>query len=181
MLARLERELPERGYFYEPKWDGFRAVAFRDGEWVELQSRNLNPFGRYFPELAEALRTVDERRFVLDGEIVIPSRESFDFGALLKRVHPACSRVDRLRHETPATYVAFDLRAAGDEDLRRRPFAERRHRLELPLHDAPEHLFLTRSPKMSSSPGRGSTASRGAASTASSPKPPRSSTRRAGA
>jgi predicted RNA-binding protein YlqC (UPF0109 family) len=117
MLARLARTLPEGGYLYEPKWDGFRALAFRDGADVELQSRNLNPFGRYFPELTEALLELSRPRFVLDGEIVISEQAGFDFGALLKRVHPARSRVERLRLETPAAFVAFDLVAEDDDDV----------------------------------------------------------------
>ena len=130
MLARLKRTLPERGHLYEPKWDGFRALAFRDGGWADLQSRNLNRFGRYFPELVEALKSVDEQRYVIDGEIVVVGPEGFDFGALLKRVHPARSRIERLRAETPATFVAFDILAAGDRDLRRLPFVDRRAVLE---------------------------------------------------
>ena len=143
MLARLERELPPSGHIYEPKWDGFRAIAFRDGAWAELQSRNLNRFGRYFPELVEALLAVRDDRFVIDGEIVVAGDPAFDFGALLKRVHPARSRVERLRRETPASFVAFDLLAAGDRDVRREPFVERRRMLEILLRDSPPPLMLT--------------------------------------
>jgi ATP-dependent DNA ligase len=143
MLARLESELPNAGHLYEPKWDGFRALAFRDGGVVELQSRNLNPFGRYFPELVEALRRVPAERFVLDGEIMALTDGAPDFGALLKRVHPATSRVERLRVETPARFVAFDLLAEGDEDLRRRPFTERRRRLESLLQGVAPPIELT--------------------------------------
>lgn len=143
MLAKLERELPQGDYLFEPKWDGFRALAFRDGAWAELQSRNLNRFGRYFPELIEALRAVADDRFVLDGEIVILGAEGFDFGTLLKRVHPASSRVERLSVDTPATYVAFDLLAAGDEILLDTPFAERRARLEHLLRGTPHVITLT--------------------------------------
>src|ERR671933_1150643 len=143
MLARLARTLPEGGYLYEPKWDGFRALAFRDGADVELQSRNLNPFGRYFPELTEALLELSRPRFVLDGEIVISEQAGFDFGALLKRVPPARSRVERLRLETPAAFVAFDLVAEDDDDLRRTPFADRRRRLERLLVEARPPLLIT--------------------------------------
>jgi len=143
MLARLERELPPRGHFYEPKWDGFRAIAFRDGAWADLQSRNLNPFGRYFPELVEGLKSLEEARFVVDGEIVIAGGDAFDFGTLLKRLHPARSRVDVLSRESPASFVAFDVLAVGDRDLRREPFIERRRALERLLEDARPPLMIT--------------------------------------
>jgi ATP-dependent DNA ligase len=143
MLARLEPALPRDDHFYEPKWDGFRALAFRDGDWAELQSRNLNRFGRYFPELIEALRQLRERRFVLDGEILVVGARGFDFEALLKRIHPAASRVDQLREETPARLVVFDLLALGDENLMDRPFAERRARLEELLAGAPPAVVET--------------------------------------
>jgi ATP-dependent DNA ligase len=143
MLARLSRELPEGAYLYEPKWDGFRALAFRDGAWAELQSRNLNRFGRYFPELIEAMTRSTAERFVLDGEIIVFADGGADFGALLKRVHPARSRVDRLRRETPASYVAFDLLAEGDDDLTETPFTERRARLEILFRSLGPPLMLT--------------------------------------
>src|SRR5215211_568835 len=97
MLARLTRELPLDGYLYEPKWDGFRCLAFRDGGDVDLRSRNQRALARYFPEVVEALLTLEERRFVLDGEVVVAGEEGFDFPALLARLHPAASRVERLR------------------------------------------------------------------------------------
>jgi ATP-dependent DNA ligase len=137
MLARLARELPP-GLVYEPKWDGFRCLAFRDGGEIELRSRNDRPLARYFPELVAALRAVPERRFVLDGEIVGP-----DFAALLGRLHPAVSRVERLSREQPASLVAFDLLAAGGDELLDVPFAARRARLELLLDRAPPPLLLT--------------------------------------
>src|SRR3712207_8201935 len=94
MLARLERDLPTGDYLYEPKWDGFRALAFRTGDDVELQSRHGRPLGRYFPELVEALRTVGPDALVLDGEIVVARGEELDFAALMTRLHPTPSRVE---------------------------------------------------------------------------------------
>jgi ATP-dependent DNA ligase len=140
MLAKLERELPREGYVYEPKWDGFRALAFRDRDAVELQSRHGNPLGRYFPELVEALATLEVDSFVLDGEIV--ALES-DFPALMARLHPAQSRVARLREETPASFVAFDVLAVDGEPLLDEPFAERRARLERLFANARPPLLLT--------------------------------------
>ena len=127
MLAKLARELPRgEGLIYEPKWDGFRCVAFRDGDEVELGSRNERPLTRYFPELVEALRRELPGRCVVDGEIVIAGPGGLDFDALLQRIHPADSRVRMLAASTPASFVAFDLLALEDEDLRGRPFSERR-------------------------------------------------------
>src|SRR5215210_504554 len=143
MLARLERELPADGYLYEPKWDGFRGLAFRAGEEVDIRSRNQRPLARYFPELVEALLEVGAARFVLDGEILAVSSAGPDFPALLARLHPAASRVERLRHETPALFVAFDLIALEDEDLRRRRFAERRALLERLLAETRPPLLVT--------------------------------------
>src|SRR2546425_5082902 len=131
MLAKLAGELPEgHGWLYEPKWDGFRALAFRDGGELHLESRELKPLNRYFPELeAPLLRELPERS-VLDGEIVIAGKAGLDFEALLLRIHPAASRVKMLAEESPASYVAFDLLALGEDDLRGRPLAERREKLE---------------------------------------------------
>jgi ATP-dependent DNA ligase len=138
MLARLVRELPTDGFVYEPKWDGFRAVAFRDGPSVDLQSRNQRPLTRYFPELAEAFRAVAVEQFVLDGEIVVLGPDGrFDFPALMSRLHPAASRVRRLREESPTMFIAFDLLATDDADLCGRPFTERRARLEALLASPP--------------------------------------------
>jgi ATP-dependent DNA ligase len=139
MLARLTRELPRDGYLYEPKWDGFRCLAFRDGEEVDLRSRNQRPLARYFPELVEALLRLPVDQFVVDGEIVIAG----DFEALLRRLHPAASRVERLSRETPASFVAFDLIACGGEDLRGYPFLQRRRRLEDLFAGAEPPLLLT--------------------------------------
>jgi ATP-dependent DNA ligase len=143
MLARLERELPADGYLYEPKWDGFRCLAFRTGPEVDLRSRNQRPLARYFPELVEALLALREERFVLDGEIVATVDSRADFLALLARLHPAASRVVRLSRETPALFIAFDLLALGDEDLRGRPFRERRKLLARLLTGARSPLHLT--------------------------------------
>jgi ATP-dependent DNA ligase len=140
MLAKLERTLPHGDYLYEPKWDGFRALAFRDGGAVELQSRHGNPLGRYFPELLEALITLDAERFVVDGEII--ALES-DFSALMARLHPAQSRVERLRGETPASFVAFDVLAVDGESLLEKPFGARRTRLEALFANARPPLLLT--------------------------------------
>lgn len=115
---------------FEPKWDGFRTVVFRDGEEVVLQSRDGRPMNRYFPELIEPLRAALPERCVLDGEIVIVGANGLDFEALLLRIHPAESRVRLLAAQSPASYVAWDLLALGEEDLREAPLEERRERLE---------------------------------------------------
>jgi ATP-dependent DNA ligase len=141
MLARLTRELPEGDLLYEPKWDGFRCLAFRDGDEVDLRSRHDRPLARYFPEVVDAIRGIPAKRAVLDGELILVRPTGFDFAGLMSRLHPAASRVERLRHEQPATYIAFDLLADGDLDLRDRPFAERRARLVAMLdHDRTDSL-----------------------------------------
>ncbi|MBP1705366.1 MAG: dependent ligase, partial [Chloroflexi bacterium] len=130
MLARPGDSLPDgEGWAFEPKWDGFRAIVFRDGDEVLIQSRDLRPFNRYFPELEAPLRAALPARAVVDGEIVIVRGGALDFDALLLRIHPAESRVRLLASQTPASYVAWDLLALGDDDLRGQPFAERRRRL----------------------------------------------------
>lgn len=127
MLARLEDEIPSGdGWRYEPKWDGFRAIVFRDGDTWRIDSRNKLRLDRYFPELIAALAACLPARCVLDGEIVIPSNGGMDFELLQLRLHPAASRVQKLALETPAAFVAFDMLASGDEDLRTIPLAERR-------------------------------------------------------
>jgi ATP-dependent DNA ligase len=144
MLAKLVRELPlDEGMHYEPKWDGFRCIVFRDGEDVELGSRNERPLTRYFPELVEAFRRELPERCVVDGEIVVAGPSGLDFDALSQRIHPAASRVALLARTTPASFVAFDLLALGDEDLRRLPYAERRHRLEAALGGVASPVHLT--------------------------------------
>jgi ATP-dependent DNA ligase len=130
MLGRLARQLPEGDYSYEPKWDGFRCLAFKDGDDVDLRSRHDRPLARYFPEVAEALRALPVADFVLDGELVALRDGRLDFAALMGRLHPATSRVERLRRETPAVYVCFDALAAEGEVLCERPLRVRRRRLE---------------------------------------------------
>jgi len=132
MEARLVEELPEGPkWAYEPKWDGFRCLAFRDGRSIELQSKSGQSLTRYFPEVAETLRSVDARRFVLDGEIVVPVNGRLSFGDLLQRIHPAASRVQKLAREHPAQLVVFDLLMdGGGRVLVALPFRERRRRLE---------------------------------------------------
>jgi ATP-dependent DNA ligase len=131
MLAKLVSDLPEADDLrYEPKWDGFRSIVFRSGPEMELSSRNSRPLTRYFPELVDSLAAALPARCVLDGEIVIAGGGGLDFEALLQRIHPAESRIKRLAAETPASFVAFDLLAEGDENLCGQPFAKRRSRLE---------------------------------------------------
>ena len=144
MLAKLAGELPEgEGWLYEPKWDGFRAIVFREGPEVYIQSRELKPLNRYFPELeAPLLRELPER-CVADGEIVIAGKGGLEFEALLLRIHPAASRVKLLAEESPSSYVVFDLLALGTEDLRERPLAERRAQLERALAKARPPVHLT--------------------------------------
>jgi ATP-dependent DNA ligase len=131
MLARLVRELPAGDDFvFEPKWDGFRALAFRSNDDVDIRSRNDRAFARYFPEIVDALRALSDFEFVVDGELIVVTDHGFDFEALMLRLHPVASRVVELARATPASFVAFDLLAVGEEDLRPQPFAERRRRLE---------------------------------------------------
>lgn len=125
MLAKSVGTIPPDAS-YEPKWDGFRSILFRDGEEVELGSRNERPMTRYFPELADAARAELPDRCVVDGEIVIAAGDALDFEALQLRLHPAASRVRMLAGQTPASFIAFDLLALGDVDYTPRPFAERR-------------------------------------------------------
>src|SRR6266436_6068880 len=144
MLAKLATSLPEgEGWICEPKWDGFRALVFRDGSELSLQSRDLKPLNRYFPELDEPLLRQLPQRCVLDGEIVIAGPKGLDFDSLLLRIHPAASRIKLLASETPASYVAFDLLAVDGEDLREAPQARRRERLERALAKVQPPLYLT--------------------------------------
>ena len=157
MLAKLARELPVgEDLVYEPKWDGFRCIVFRDGDEVELGSRNERPLTRYFPELMLPLRSHLPGRVVLDGEIVIAGAHGLDFGALLQRIHPAESRVKMLAETTPASFVAFDILALDDLDLRSTPFGQRREMLEASLSGVLLR-FISRRPRRTLKwPGTGS-------------------------
>src|SRR6187455_131565 len=131
MEARLTDEIPGgEGWQFEPKWDGFRCLAFRDGDVVELRSKSGKPLGRYFPEIVAALGALDESRFVLDGELVLPEGETLSFAALQMRLHPAASRIEKLSRETPAQLMLFDCLQLGGRDLSGHPLAERRSALE---------------------------------------------------
>ena len=144
MLAKAVDGLPEGdGWLFEPKWDGFRAIVFRDGDEVYTQSRDLKPLDRYFPELAEPLRAALPDRCIVDGEVVIARDGALDFEALLLRIHPAASRVNMLAAESPSSFVAWDLLALGDEDLRDMPQAERRAKLESALTGVQPPVHLT--------------------------------------
>ncbi len=143
MLAKSVKSVPIGDYLYEPKWDGFRCIAFRDGDEVELASRGEKPLTRYFPEVVEALRANLPYRCVIDGEVVIVTDDRLDFEALLQRIHPAASRVERLAAETPASFIAFDLLAVDDQSLLDTPLTERRARLEQVMSNADAPVFLT--------------------------------------
>jgi ATP-dependent DNA ligase len=144
MLAKLATALPEgEGWLFEPKWDGFRAIVFKDGDDLYIQSRDSKPLDRYFPELSAILRENLPARCVVDGEIVIASEKGLDFDLLQLRLHPAASRVAKLAAETPSSFVGFDLLALGDEDLRGRPQAQRRAELEKALARATGRVHLT--------------------------------------
>lgn len=144
MLAKLATSIPEGdGWLYEPKWDGFRCIVFYDGTEAYLQSRDLKPLARYFPELAESLAQSLPGRMVLDGEVVIMTGHGLDFDALQMRIHPAESRVRKLAAETPSSFVAFDMLSDGDDDLRSLPFAERRERMEARLAAVGAPVYVT--------------------------------------
>src|SRR5580765_8337075 len=144
MLAKRVDELPAGGtWIFEPKWDGFRALVFRDRDEIEIQSRDEKPLNRYFPELLEALRSQLPARCVLDGEIVIARNGGLDFEALQLRLHPAASRVKMLSKQIPASSVFFDLLCEGDRDLRGEPFEDRRRELESLLSSAEPPIHLT--------------------------------------
>jgi ATP-dependent DNA ligase len=144
MLAKAVKDIPRGALSFEPKWDGFRSIVFRDGAEIEFGSRNERPLTRYFPELVAAAQSLPER-CVLDGEIVIPdaARARLDFEALLQRIHPAASRVNLLAEQTPAEFIAFDLLAAGDASYVEAPFAERRAALEQALAGDVPRFHLT--------------------------------------
>ncbi|TFV73795.1 ATP-dependent DNA ligase [Blastococcus sp. CT_GayMR19] len=144
MLAKAATKLPVGdGLFYEPKWDGFRCVVFRDGDEVELGSRNERPLTRYFPEVVAAVKANLPERCVVDGEIVVPRGDRLHFEDLLQRIHPAQSRVDLLAGQTPASFVAFDLLALGDESLLEVSFGERQARLRAALADVQAPVYVS--------------------------------------
>lgn len=142
MLAKSVPAIPPAAS-YEPKWDGFRSIIFRDGDEVEFGSRNEKPMTRYFPELVRAVKAELPERCVVDGEIVIATDAGLDFESLQQRIHPAVSRVTMLSEKTPASFIAFDLLALGDDDYTGRPFTERRAALELALADVRPPIHLT--------------------------------------
>src|SRR3954454_22506330 len=153
MLAKSVKGIPDpakystgdiEGLSFEPKWDGFRCLVFKDGDEVELASRNTKPLTRYFPEVVTAMQEQLPERCVLDGELFVAIGEKLEFEVLQERIHPAKSRIDMLAEKTPASYVAFDLLALGDESYADRPFAERRAALEEALGALPGPCYLTR-------------------------------------
>lgn len=145
MLAKAVQGLPDRDdLIFEPKWDGFRCIVFRDGDEVILGSRNERPLTRYFPEILEPIRRSTPERCVLDGELIVAVDNHLAFESLQQRIHPAASRVNMLAEKTPAAFIAFDAIAIGDEDLRERPFSERRARLEEILVGVEPPIYLTK-------------------------------------
>jgi len=148
MLAKSVKGIPDPakhgGLVFEPKWDGFRCIVFRDGDEVELASRNTKPLTRYFPEVVEAVKASLPERCVLDGELFVAIDDRLEFEKLQERIHPADSRVRMLAETTPAGFVAFDLLALGDESLVKEPFEVRRARLEEALADVVPPIHLTR-------------------------------------
>ncbi|HTO01275.1 MAG TPA: ATP-dependent DNA ligase [Microthrixaceae bacterium] len=143
MLSKASRELPAEGMLYEPKWDGFRCIVFRDGDEVELGSRNERPLTRYFPELIDPIKKQLPRRCVLDAELVVATESGLDFDVLGQRIHPAESRIRTLSEATPASLVVFDILALDDIDLRPLPFSERRGTIEQLLSDVHSPIHLT--------------------------------------
>src|SRR5579864_7972699 len=144
MLAKRVDALPAGGaWIFEPKWDGFRALVFRDREEIEIQSRDEKPLNRYFPELVDALRSQLPARCVLDGEIVIATKSGLDFDSLQLRLHPAASRVKLLSKQIPASIVFFDLLCEGNRDLRNESFETRRRELEALLSSVKAPIHLT--------------------------------------
>src|SRR4051812_5263 len=143
MLAKLVDELPVDGWLYEPKWDGFRCLAARAGAEVTLMSRHGRPFSRYFPELVEAFAALADRDVTIDGEVMLETDRGSDFAALMSRLHPAPSRVERLRRETPARFIAFDLIWRDGRDLQEMPFAARRSQLQEVVPEGSDPLLVT--------------------------------------
>ncbi len=145
MLAKAVAGMPDRDdIIFEPKWDGFRCIVFRDGDEIELGSRNEKPLTRYFPEMIQPLKANLARRCVVDGELIVATNDRLDFGGLQQRIHPAESRVNMLADTMPASFVAFDLLAVEDLDLTERPFEERRQLLDEMLADAEPPVYLTK-------------------------------------
>jgi ATP-dependent DNA ligase len=145
MLAKSVKDIPSGNFSFEPKWDGFRSIVFRDGDEVEIGSRNERPMTRYFPEVVAAVRRNLPPRCVVDGEIIVigAAGDRLDFEALQQRIHPAASRVTKLSQETPARFVAFDLLALDDTDYSRQPFSERRAVLAGALSGVAAPIHLT--------------------------------------
>lgn len=143
MLSKSTESLPIGQFLYEPKWDGFRCLVFKDGPEVELSSRNSKILTPYFPELIEPIRAQLPNQCVLDGEIVIFDKKSLDFDALLQRIHPSPQRIENLAKTTPASYIIFDILSLQDEDLRQTPLLERRKKLESFSHSLTPPLHLT--------------------------------------
>lgn len=143
MLAKLTKGIPEGDFLYDPKWDGFRALIFRDGDEVYIQSRDCKPLLRYFPDLREPVLASLPERCVVDGEIVIATDGALDFDALLLRIHPAASRVETLAAESPSSFVAFDMLALGDRDLCGEPFSERSERMREALAGVTPPIHVT--------------------------------------
>ena len=145
MLAKPIEDIPTGAFGFEPKWDGFRSVVFRDRDEVEIGSRNERPLTRYFPEVVEAIKANIPERCVVDGEIVVPDPEGrrLEFETLQQRIHPAASRVRLLSERTPAHFIAFDLLALGDRDYTKEPFGDRRRALEEALAGAGSPIHVT--------------------------------------
>ena len=143
MLAKSVPQIPTGPLSFEPKWDGFRSIVFRDGDEVEIGSRNERPMTRYFPEIVEAIKVNLPEKCVLDGEIIVVVGDRLEFEVLQQRIHPAASRVRLLSQETPARFIAFDLLALDDTDYTEQPFEERRAALEQALADAAPPIHLT--------------------------------------
>jgi ATP-dependent DNA ligase len=143
MLAKSVPQIPTGPLSFEPKWDGFRSIVFRDGDEVEIGSRNGRPMTRYFPEIVEAVKTNLPGKCVLDGEIIVVIGDRLEFEVLQQRIHPAASRVKLLSQETPARFIAFDLLALDDTDYTQQPFEERRAALEQALADVAPPIHLT--------------------------------------
>jgi ATP-dependent DNA ligase len=143
MLSKAVPRIPDGPFSYEPKWDGFRSIVFRDGDEVEIGSRNERPMTRYFPEIVEAIKANLPEKCVIDGEIIVVVGDRLEFEVLQQRIHPAASRVKLLSQETPARFIAFDLLALDDTDYTERPFEQRRAALEKALTDAGPPIHLT--------------------------------------